>query len=178
MTPPPERACSLLLDSILRAPSVRSRVSGIASRVAISLAAMPDAIMAWDTVPLGIYPGRLPADIKSSWVFILRARSVTGLERHPGSVQRMMSWKGSGDFQIESAGKLTSHLLTSDPSKPAGLRWVTIPPLTWHQGVVGRKDWTVVSFHTVPAEELIEERRSLGMTGKTIRKRYLSRDRS
>ena len=37
-------------------------------------------------------------------------------------------------------------------------RWISIPPNTWHQGVVGDADWAVVSFHTVPAGELIEER--------------------
>jgi hypothetical protein len=33
-----------------------------------------------------------------------------------------------------------------------------VPPNVWHQAVVPAEDWVVVSFHTVPAEELIEER--------------------
>jgi len=37
-------------------------------------------------------------------------------------------------------------------------RWISIPSNTWHQGVVSDRDWVVVSFHTVPADELIEER--------------------
>jgi len=39
------------------------------------------------------------------------------------------------------------------------IRWISIPPNVWHRPVVGKDaDWVVISFHTVPAEELIEEK--------------------
>jgi len=31
-------------------------------------------------------------------------------------------------------------------------------PGTWHQAITGEAYWTVVSFHTVPSDELVEER--------------------
>ena len=38
-------------------------------------------------------------------------------------------------------------------------RWISIPPNVWHRPVIGNDaDWVVILFHTVPAEELIEER--------------------
>src|SRR5437870_2614095 len=43
--------------------------------------------------------------------------------------------------------------------KEAAMTWVPIPQNVWHQPVISKgADWVVVSFHTVPAEELIEER--------------------
>jgi hypothetical protein len=52
----------------------------------------------------------------------------------------------------------TSHRLRSDIQAPLSGRWVTIPANTWHQAVVRGGHWTVVSFHTALAEDLIEER--------------------
>jgi hypothetical protein len=57
-------------------------------------------VMAWEPIPLSIYGNALPAMIRSIWVFILRAGTNTGAERHPNSHQRMMSFEGSGDMQI------------------------------------------------------------------------------
>ena len=71
----------------------------------------------------------------------------------------MMSFRGSADFPIQRDGKWESNRLTSDRSAPISERWVSIPPYTWHQGIVDAdEDWVVVSFHTVVASELIEER--------------------
>jgi hypothetical protein len=187
-------------------------------------------VMAWEPIPLSIYGNALPAMIRSSWVFILRAGTNTGAERHPNSHQRMMSFEGSGDMQVEDeqqtsdvslrpievyapaggqmsevsefrnakggfqnrnpqdssqrsekpetsnaerstpnaevrpqsaepSGKWQSNVLVSDPVALLERRWISIPENVWHQPVVSKEaDWVVVSFHTVPAEELIEER--------------------
>jgi hypothetical protein len=117
-----------------------------------------DASMAWEPIPLATYSS-LPPAIKSSWVFILRAGTTTGAERHPNSHQRMVSYRGSGDFPMQRDGVWESRVLTSDRSRPIADRWVSIPPNTWHQGIVdAHENWVVVSFHTVDAEALIEER--------------------
>jgi len=34
---------------------------------------------------------------------------------------------------------------------------VSIPPSTWHRLFVGDESWGMLSFHTVAAEDLIEE---------------------
>jgi hypothetical protein len=101
----------------------------------------------------------------------------TGAERHPNSRQRMVSWSGGGDFQVHDGARWQSHRLVSDPAAPLERRWVSIPPDTWHQGVVADADWLVVSFHTVAAAELIEERPDPGDPDpfhprRTRRRRY------
>jgi hypothetical protein len=44
-----------------------------------------------------------------------------------------------------------------DGSDPQASRAVSIPPGTWHRITIGTHDFVSVSFHTVPAHELIEE---------------------
>jgi hypothetical protein len=131
--------------------------------------------MAWEPIPLSIYGNSLPPPIRSSWVFILRAGATTGAERHPNSHQRMMSIQGTGDMQTGGEGRWQSNLLVSDPNADLQRRWISIPQNVWHQVVVPEgTDWVVVSFHTVPAEELIEERPGAADASQTRQKLYLS----
>jgi hypothetical protein len=118
----------------------------------------PVSLMAWEPVPLNIYTRELPSDVKSSWIFILRKNSTTGAERHPNSIQRMMSYKGKGDFQTKPDLKWDSHFLESNFEGDINKRWISIPVNVWHQGIVGDENWIVISFHTAAESELIEER--------------------
>ena len=129
-------------------------------------------MLAWEPIPLHVYAGPLPASVRSSWVFILRANTVTGAERHPNSHQRMMSYRGRGDFQTRTTGEWCSHRLRSDPTAPMAERWISIPPSVWHQGVVPGEDWVVVSFHTVAEHDLIEERPAPGSEDAMGRRNY------
>src|SRR5207249_1597152 len=88
----------------------------------------------------------------------LRTGTTTGAERHPNSHQRMMSFRGTGDMQTGGDGRWQTNALISDRGAELEQKWVSIPENVWHQAVVPDADWVVVSFHTVPAEELIEER--------------------
>ncbi len=64
--------------------------------------------------------------------------------------------------------------LVSDPEALLERRWISIPRNVWHQVVVPEgPDWVVVSFHAVPAEELIEERPDSDDPGGTKQMRYL-----
>jgi hypothetical protein len=213
-----DRATLQALDAILRSEQTRAQIQPIVERVRADLATKTEPLMAWEPIPLSIYGNALPAMIRSSWVFILRAGVNTGAERHPNSHQRMMSWEGSGDMQTEKAkqtlnpptpkasawqaptchavakakeerstsnaevkpqsaepsGKWQSDLLVSDPGAPLERRWISIPENVWHRPVVSKEaDWVVVSFHTVPAEELIEERPSEDGVSGTRQMRYL-----
>jgi hypothetical protein len=155
---PAERSILRSLAAAVLAPETAVALRSISERVLATLARGSREIEAWEAVPLDLYDAALPSEIKSSWVFVLRHGVTTGAERHPKSRQRMMSWSGAGDFQVHDGKRWESHHLVSDPSAPLERRWISIPPETWHQGVVGEEDWLVVSFHTVAAEELIEER--------------------
>jgi len=102
----------------------------------------------------------------------------TGAECHPNSHQRMMSFEGAGDMQVRAGleSSWQSNVLGNDPKAPLERRWVSIPQNIWHQPVVPKgADWVVVSFHTIPAEELIEERPDLGSAVGTKQMVYLSK---
>jgi hypothetical protein len=167
-----ERVILERLDAAVRDSAAAARISRIVERVDGILARDPEAIEAWEPIPLDVYGSRLPDEIRSSWVFVLRHGVATGAERHPNSRQRMVSWRGAGDFQVHDGQRWRSHLMTSGPDESLLERWISIPPNTWHQGVVGDADWAVVSFHTVPAGELIEERPGPD-EATTRRRRYL-----
>ena len=157
--PRAEREILEALDAAVHAPDAVERLRPIVERVLAALARSTGEIEAWEPVPLSLYGGELPSEIRSSWVFVLRRGATTGPERHPGSRQRMASWSGSGDFQVHDGARWRSHRLLADPEAPFDRRWISIPPETWHQGVVDEdEDWVVVSFHTVPPDELVEER--------------------
>jgi hypothetical protein len=139
------------------ATGVIRALDAMADLLGARLATMPDADMAWETVALSLY-GELPPGIRSSWVFALRGQRVTGAERHPNSVQRMLSLRGIADMQTWVRGAWRSNPMTSDEDAPFHARWLAIPAGVWHRPVVAERTWVVVSFHTAAADELLEER--------------------
>jgi hypothetical protein len=162
------------LDTIVGSEEIRAQIYPIVERVRTELVRNENAQMTWEPIPLTIYGGALPAGIRSSWVFVLRGGATTGAERHPNSHQRMMSFEAAGDLQIGGEEQWQSNLLVSEPDAPLERRWISIPQNIWHQVVVPEgPDWVVVSFHSVPAEELIEERPDSDDPGGTKQMRYL-----
>jgi hypothetical protein len=170
-----ERRILEALDAALRRPGVESVIEAIAARVLHKLASNPEATLAWEPVPLEAYGGGLPPEIRSSWVFVLRAQTTSGAERHPNSHQRMMSYRGAGDLQTWEAGAFRSNALASDAKAPLEQRWVSIPVNVWHKPVMGADDWVVVSFHTAPADALIEERGDPETQAETHQETYRAR---
>ena len=147
------------LDAVLRSESAQKQIHLIVQSVRAALVRKKEAVMAWEPISLPIFGRALPGEIRSAWVFVLRAGADTGAERHPNSQQRMMSFEGSGDMQTGESGRWQSNVLISNPQAPLEQRWISIPRNVWHRPIVGKdEDWVVVSFHTVAAKELIEER--------------------
>src|SRR6266581_1898484 len=97
-----ERGVLEQIDAVVLGAAAAAVIGPIVERVAETMSRDPHAIEAWEPIPLEAYGGLLPSAIQSSWVFILRAGVTTGAERHPNSHQRMMSWKGEGDFQVHN----------------------------------------------------------------------------
>ena len=168
-----ERLLLEALDGRLGSQAIRAQIDPIVERVTRKLASEPTAAMAWEPIPLSVFGDALPAVIRSSWVFILRAGAITGAERHPNSHQRMMSYQATGDLQTGGEGKWQSNPLVSEPGAGIELRWISVPSNVWHQAVVADRDWVVVSFHTVQAHELIEERPAAEDSGRTYQRRYV-----
>jgi hypothetical protein len=133
--------------------------------------------MTWEVVPLDIFRGGLPESIRSCWVFVIRAGAATGAERHPNSHQRSFSLIGNGTFELRDGAEWRAHSLSSAERVSLEQRWVSIPPSTWHRLVVGPESWGMLSFHTVAAEELIEEKPvdTNDLDGETHQERYAGR---
>ena len=156
---PEERTCLASIDTILRSDAVRRQIRPVVERVRAELARKKEALMTWEPLPLTVFGRALPREIRSAWVFVLRAGADTGAERHPNSHQRMMSFEGRGDMKTGEPGQWQSNVLIGNDEAPLEQRWISIPQNVWHRPVVGADaDWVVVSFHTVPAAELIEEK--------------------
>jgi hypothetical protein len=173
---PEEHARLEAIDALLRSETVSKQIRPIVERVRAELNQNKDALMTWQPIPLDVFGGALPQEIQSAWVFILRASVDTGAERHPNSHQRMMSFEGSGDMKTGEPGQWQSNALISDPDAPLEQRWISIPRNIWHRPVVSADtDWAVVSFHTVPADELIEERPDSSSANGTRQMKYMER---
>ena len=171
-----ERSRLEALDAVLRSESVREHIRSVVTRVREQLSRRQDALMTWEPFPLDLLATTLPPEIRSGWVFVLRAGADTGAERHPNSHQRMMSFEGSGDMQTGEPGKWQSNVLVSDPDAPLERRWISIPRDAWHRPRIdAAADWAVVSFHTVPADELIEERPDDSREAGTRQMKYLGK---
>jgi hypothetical protein len=144
------------LDRAIRTARAAAFLSALAAEVSAVLQRDPAARLAWWPVPLEIYD-QLPDGIASSWVFVLRAGCSSGAERHPNSIQRVMSYRGRADMQTWDGQRWVSNVLRSEGGLPLKDRWLSIPRNVWHRPVMGDVDWAVVSFHTASDTELIEE---------------------
>jgi hypothetical protein len=151
-----ERGILESLDRAIRASRASSFLSGLTADVSAALKRDPAARLAWRSVPLDIYD-HLPDGIASSWVFVLRAGCSSGAERHPNSIQRVMSYQGCADMQTWDGTRWVSNVLHSQAELPLETRWLSIPTNVWHRPVMGEVDWNVVSFHTASDTALIEE---------------------
>src|SRR4030095_7978159 len=105
-----ERSRLESIETVLRNENVREQVRPIVERVRAELGRTKDALMRWEPIPLTVFGCALPPEIRSAWVFVLRAGADTGAERHPNSHQRMMSFEGSGDLHTEEPGKWQSNV--------------------------------------------------------------------
>jgi hypothetical protein len=154
---PNEQAILDLLEAAIRAPRAAAVLAAATDEVSADLAANPSARLAWRPIPLSTFEG-VPDVIASSWVFVLRAGCTTGAERHPNSIQRFMSYRGSADMQTWDGRAWVSNHLSSNPQAPLERRWLSIPTNVWHRPVMDAGDWVVISFHTAADDKLIEER--------------------
>ncbi len=132
-------------------------LAGTLARVRRALVADPRAPQAWEPLPLSVFGAGLPAGIKSCWVFVLRGGGVFGAERHPNSHQRTVALAGSARFEVFDEDGWSSRPVDADRSAPAASPSISIPPNTWHRITIGPDMFVSCSFHTVDAQELIEE---------------------
>lgn len=125
-------------------------------RVQRSLQSRPASPQAWEPVPLDVFGADIPESIRSCWVFVLRGGGVFGAERHPNSHQRTVALNGRARFEVYENGAWSPRPVDAGAGAEARPS-VSIPPNTWHRITIGPETFVSCSFHTVPAQELIEE---------------------
>ncbi len=103
-------------------------------------------------LPDALVKKRLPAGIKSAWMFVLRAETTTPSHYHPNSVQYMAVIGGGGTALIDGR---ESVLRPFDPAFPGKSLYVIAEKVP-HAFETGLEPVIVLSFHTVEAGELIE----------------------
>ena len=99
----------------------------------------------WEFVSLG----PLPEGIASAGLFVLPARSRPTPHRHPNSIQHMCRLSGEARVRLTLDGEVMDRLVGADE------RWVVIETDATHQIDVEDREFVVISFHTVPQEELL-----------------------
>jgi hypothetical protein len=171
------------LQTLASDEAVARALSPVIARVERALAAGPDEPQAWEPVPLETFGVALPDEVESCWIFLLRSRGRFGAERHPNSHQRSIALRGSAAFELREGAEWVRHTVAAPESRAAapesrvgaagvtgervgvsgtrggvpGERAISIPAGTWHRIEIGPEDFLSLSFHTVPAGELIEE---------------------
>lgn len=90
----------------------------------------------------------LPHPIKSTWIFIVRKRTIP--HYHPNSIQHSVVIKGKGKVKI---GNAVHHLLPISQSMKKS--WCVIGKNVIHE-FFPDNEMILLSFHTCPADELIE----------------------
>ena len=142
------------LNACAYAPPAHRYLESVAYLLKHSLAENCELTSAHAVIPLETYAGPLPTDVKSSWVFLLRKNTAFEAERHPNSIQRMFALSGPGIMETWHDNRWQPHRLITG----AGEAGLSIPAFAWHRPATLACDWAVVSFHTVTAEDLVEQR--------------------
>ena len=145
---PTLRALDTLIEGELR-PQITEAVD-----VAHQMLATSQEPFGWRFIDLGAR--ELPDDIRSGAVFLLPAGTTPPGHQHPNSIQHMRVLAGRAAVTLWS---------TESTAQPDAVRygvgaerpWLVIPRGVVHQiGVLPEGDLVVLSFHTVPEDDLLE----------------------
>ena len=139
-----------LLDDAVANLVTRADVIETIGRLKSELQASTEPFV-WATIALQNVAD-VPAEIRSAWIFALRAERWSGEHYHPNSVQRMVVIEGHGRSRIGST--IGEMVALGDGS--LGDAWVVIAPGVPHEFYPEKDDMIVMSFHTATAEELLE----------------------
>jgi quercetin dioxygenase-like cupin family protein len=141
-------ALDRLIEGELR-PQVAEAVE-VARRM---LATSPEPF-GWRFIDLGAR--NLPNGIRSGAVFVLPAGTTPPGHHHPNSIQHMRVLAGQAVVTLRSAERTAQH----DPVRYGVGKerpWLIIPRGVVHQlEVLPEGELVVLSFHTVPEEDLLE----------------------
>ena len=130
----------------------RGGVSETLNRLKGELRTSPEPFV-WASLGLRGADDLLPPEIRSAWLFALKADVWSGLHHHPNSVQHMMVVSGQGHSRIDG---VQGDLAAFDPDASWDEQWCVIDRAVPHEFFPAGEDMIVMSFHTAGPEELLE----------------------
>ena len=140
-----------------------SQVRALAARLESEVLKGKDPFVG-SPLPEALVSGRLPPGIASAWVFVERPQCASPPHSHPNSVQHCTVVSGTGMVRI---GRRTSVIQPFDPAYPDRSIYV-IPENTPHAFESFNEPLVILSFHTVPAADLVEEDLDTGSRRKYL----------
>ena len=181
-----------LHERVFADPEVRAVLDAGFAQLALELETRPDPPHATCTVPIELFTGagqdriteasedRVTADrhdrVRLCRLFLLRRGARMAVpERHRNSVQRLVSYRGSGSIcqGVPGGGpmELTARVIRSPGAKgpvrndvaraaSSGLarHWDIVPAGVWHYPEAhGGEDWATVTFHSAAEGEIVDE---------------------
>lgn len=108
----------------------------------------------WEEIEVDAALGaRLPDDIRSAWIFVLKQDTPSHSHYHPNSIQHMVVLEGAA---IAKIGDSSKEMTRFDPDKSANAVWEVIAAGVPHEFFPRGQHMVVMSFHTCAASELLE----------------------
>jgi len=138
---------SSLVNKILKNRDVLNIIDGLKGQLLES-----DEPFIWATLPHQLIGEEFPTGIHSAWIFILRPNYHTSSHYHPNSTQHTAVIEGTGRAKI---GNQEIKLQVFNPHDIQPI-WYVIGKNVPHEFMTGESPVVVISFHTCPAEELVE----------------------
>jgi len=122
------------------------------------------------TVPIEIFSSKLPGQLREQ-VRLCRAFSIKAGQRapheeiHRNSIQRLVSYRGSGVVNCARPGGVDRTYVPRGIVSPDGGSeedisscWDVVPENTWHfPQATGTQQWFGVAFHSAAADEIEDE---------------------
>jgi hypothetical protein len=142
---------------LIRADVVKARFIEAAQDAKAILTADASKLAASVVLPLELFGSSLPSELKSCRLSVMRGGTAYHIERHPNATQYVLSIDGKGSIRVKSGDEWVVSSLSSASAASLMERWHTVPANTWHQPTPSDHDWTVVAFHSAPANELKDD---------------------
>lgn len=181
----PDRDSLPLLERLHRRvfadPEVRAVLDAGFARLAAELETRPEPPHTTCTIPTELFTGggqdRVTAgsedrvaggrhgQVRLCRLFLLRSGTRMAVpERHRNSVQRLVSYRGSGSIHQGVPGGdpegLRARAICSPGADESGLarHWDIVPAGVWHYPEAdGGEDWATLTFHSAAEGEIVDE---------------------
>lgn len=170
-----------LHERVFADPEVRAVLDAGFVQLALELESRAELPHATCTVPIELFTGGGPdritaagedpvaggrhGQIRLCRLFLLRRGARMAVpERHRNSVQRLVSYRGSGSIHqgVPGGGPegLKARAICSPSADDSGLacHWDIVPAGVWHfPEADGGEDWATVTFHSASEGEIVDE---------------------